>query len=73
MEFTPFNPQSFRTSVPSRCGKRDGGSEAAPLLGTLVGVVPEVVASYSGLWRARWYCSVVSVQRKPSKEIEEQK
>lgn len=47
MEFTPFSPQSFRTSVPSRCDERDGGSEAAPLLGTLVCVVPEFVTSYS--------------------------
>lgn len=47
MEFTPVCPQSFRTSVPSRCDERDGGSETAPLLGTLVCVVPEFVSSYS--------------------------
>lgn len=73
MQFTPFSPQSFRTSVPSRCDERDGGTEAAPLLGTLVCVVPEFVSSYSSLRWDRWYCSGVSVERKTSKEVEEQR
>lgn len=45
----------------------------APLLRTLVCVVPEFVSSYSSLWWPCWYCSGVSVESKTSKGIEEQR
>lgn len=59
MTLTPFSPQSFRTSDPP--------TEAAPLLGTLVCVVPEFVSLCSSLWWPR-RCSAISVERKTSKK-----